>query len=57
MQRLGREVWNDAREKWRIQQSREPIFDRAAVAGRRLAVRDFGHGPAMIQVLAANKQS
>ncbi|PYQ82405.1 MAG: hypothetical protein DMG03_17685 [Acidobacteria bacterium] len=57
MQRLRREVRNDAREEWRIQQSRESIFDRAPVAGRRIAVRDFGHGPAMIPVLASNKQS
>src|SRR5688500_15423958 len=34
MQRLRREVRNDAREEWRIQQSRESIFDRAPVAGR-----------------------
>jgi hypothetical protein len=57
MQRLRREVRNDAREEWRIQQSREPMFDRARVAGRRIALRDFGHGPAMIPVLASNKQS
>jgi hypothetical protein len=44
MQRLRREVRNNAREEWRIQQSREPMFDRAPVAGRRIAVRDFGHG-------------
>jgi hypothetical protein len=56
MQRLRREVGNDAREEWCIQQSREPIFDRAP-AGGRVAVRDFGHGPAMIPVLAINKQS
>jgi hypothetical protein len=40
-------VWNDAREVWRIQQSRQPMFDRG----------DFGHGPAMIPILASNKQS
>jgi hypothetical protein len=57
MQRLRREVRNDAREGWRIQQSRESMFDRAPVAGRRITVRDFGHGPAMIAVLAWNKQS
>ena len=57
MQRLRREVRNDAREEWRIQQSRESMLDRAPVAGRRIAVRDFGHGPAMIPVLASNKQS
>ena len=57
MQRLRREVRNDAREEWRIQQSRESIFDRAPVAGRRIAVRGFGHGPAIIPVLASNKQS
>jgi hypothetical protein len=57
MQRLGRQVRNDAREEWRIQQSREPMFDRASVARHRVAVRDFGHGPAMISVLASNKQS
>ena len=57
VQGLGREVRNDAREEWRLQQPREPMLDRALVAGRRLAVRDFGHGPAMIPVLASNKQS
>ena len=57
MQGLRRKVRNDAREEWCIQQSREPILGRARVAGRRIAVRDFGHGPAMIPVLASNKQS
>jgi hypothetical protein len=33
------------------------MFDRASVARHRVAVRDFGHGPAMISVLASNKQS
>jgi hypothetical protein len=47
MQRLRREVRNNASQEWRIQQSRESMFD----------VRDFGHGPAMIPVLASNKQS
>jgi hypothetical protein len=44
MQGLRREVRNDAREERRIQQSRESIFDRAAVAGRRIAVRDLDMG-------------
>jgi hypothetical protein len=57
MQRLRREVRNDAREERRIQQAREPMVDRAPVTGRRIAVRDFGQGPAMIPVLASNKQS
>ena len=57
MQCLRREVWNDSRKERRIQQSRESMFDRAPVAGRPIAIRDFGHGPVMIPVLASNKQS
>ncbi len=57
MQGFRREVRNDAREEWRVQQSLESILDRAPVAGRRRAVRDLGHGPGMIPVLASNKQS
>jgi hypothetical protein len=33
------------------------MFDRSPILRRRVAVRDFGHGPAMIAVLASNKQS
>ena len=47
MQRLRWEVRDDAREKWRIQQSRESI----------VGVRDLGHGPGMIPIPASNKQS
>ena len=57
VQRLRRKVRDDSHKEWRIQQSREPMVDRAPFAGDRIAVRDFGHGPAMIPVLPFNKQS
>jgi hypothetical protein len=50
-------VRDDAREEWRIQETREPMLYRAPIAGRRLAIRGFRHGPAMIPILPANKQS
>ena len=56
MQRLRREVRDDPREEWRVQEAREPMFHRAPIGGRRFAVRGR-HGPAMIPVLRANKQS
>ena len=37
MQRLRREVRHDAREERRLQQSREPMFDRAPVGGEQVA--------------------
>ena len=57
MQRLRREVRDDPREEWHVQETREPIVHRAPIAGGRFAVRGFRHGPAMISVLPANKQS
>ena len=39
MQRLRCEVRNHPREEWRVQETREPMLDRAPVAGRRFAVR------------------
>jgi hypothetical protein len=57
MQRLRREVRDDPREEWRVQETREPMIHRVAIAGRRFAVRGCRHGPAMIPVLRANKQS
>ena len=44
MQRFRWEVWNQPHEERRVQQPREPIVD-------------VGHGPAMIPILASNKQS
>lgn len=57
MQRLRREVRDDPREEWRVQETREPMVHRAPIAGRRFAVRGCRHGPAMIPVLRANQQS
>jgi hypothetical protein len=57
MQRLRREVRDHLRDEWRVQETREPIVHRAPIAGRRFAVRSCRHGPAMIPVLRANKQS
>jgi hypothetical protein len=54
MQGLRRKMRNDAREEWRIQQSRESMFDRVTLAWRRIAIRPFRHGPLMIPVLASN---
>ena len=57
MQRLRREVGDDPREEWCVKETREPMLYRVLLAGRSVAVRDFRHGPAMIPVLRANKQS
>ena len=57
MQRLRCEVRDDPRQAWRVQETREPTVHRAPVARRHSAVRDYCHGPAMIPVLRANKQS
>jgi hypothetical protein len=57
MQRLRREVRDDPREEWRVQETREPIVHRAPISGPRFAVRGCRHGPAMIPVLRANEQS
>ena len=51
MQRLRREVRDDPREEWRVQETREPMIHRVPIAGRRFAVRGCRHGPAMIPVL------
>ena len=57
MQRLRREVRDDPREGCRVEETREPLFHRFLIARRRFAVRGFRHGPAMIPVLPAKKQS
>ncbi len=57
MQRLRREMRDDPREEWRVEETREPIVHRAPIAGRRFAVLGCRHGPAMIPVLRGKKQS
>jgi hypothetical protein len=48
---------NDVCGQWRVQEARQPMFGRAPLGTRRIAVRDLGHRRAMIRVLALNKQS
>ena len=57
MQRLRREVRDDPREEWRVQETREPMVHRAPFGGRCFAVHGCRHGLVMIPVLGANKQS
>jgi hypothetical protein len=57
VQRFRREVRDEPREEWRVQETREPKVSRVSIELRLFVLCGSRHGPAMIPVPPANKQS